>query len=81
VADAEKVIFEGVIAGFESPEGYSEPSLYIQGSVNGEPVGFYLLIPKERHEELSRLGVGQMISGKGVIVSRDPLIIRLLEES
>ncbi len=77
---AEKVYFEGVIVGFESPEGFDEPSLYIQGSVNGEPTGFYLLVPREKHAEYTRLGVGQMISGRGVIVNSDPLVIRLVEE-
>ncbi len=80
LSSGETVLFEGVIVGFESPEGFDEPALYIQGSVNDEPAGFYVLIPREKHEELLRLGVGQMFAGKGVVVKRDPLVLRLVVE-
>ncbi|ADI32405.1 hypothetical protein [Staphylothermus hellenicus] len=75
---SKKVLFEGVIVGFESPPGYSDPALFIQGSINNETASFYLLIPREKHNEYMRLGVGQMISGRGVIVSTEPLIIKLI---
>ncbi|ABN70254.1 hypothetical protein Smar_1159 [Staphylothermus marinus F1] len=73
-----KVLFEGVIVGFESPPGYSDPALFIQGSVNNETTSFYLLVPREKHDEYMRLGVGQIISGRGVIVSSEPLVIKLI---
>jgi hypothetical protein len=72
------VWFEGVIVGFESPPGYSESSVFIQGSVNGENKSFYLLIPKDKYDEFLRLGVGQMINGKASIISENPLILKLI---
>lgn len=73
-----KVLFEGVIVGFESPPGYRDTALFIQGSVNNEPAAFYLLVPRDKHKEYIRLGVGQMISGKGEVVSNDPLVLKLV---
>lgn len=72
------VYFEGVIVGFESPGSLNEPSLFIQGSIDGEDVSFYLLVPGSVYEEFMRLGVGQMISGKAYVVSRDPLVLKLV---
>ncbi len=72
------VWFEGVIVGFESPPGYSEPSVFIQGSISGEDKSFYLLIPRDKYDEFLRLGVGQMINGKASIVSENPLILKLI---
>jgi hypothetical protein len=72
------VWFEGVIVGFESPPGYSEPSVFIQGSINGENKSFYLLIPRDKYEEFLMLGVGQIINGRASIVSEDPLILKLI---
>ncbi len=74
----ETVYFEGVIVGFESPEGFNEPSLYIQGSINNEDASFYLLVSESDYEEFVRLGVGQMISGKALIVSHEPLVLKLV---
>lgn len=72
------VYFEGVIVGFESPEGFNEPSLFIQGSINNEDASFYLLVSESDYEEFMRLGVGQMINGKAHIVSREPLVLKLV---
>jgi len=74
----ETVEFDGVIVGFESPEGFDAPSVFVQGSVGGEQASFYLLLPREKYDELLRLGVGQMISGVARIVSRDPLVLELV---
>ncbi len=74
----ETVEFDGVIVGFESPEGFDAPSVFVQGSVGGEQASFYLLLPREKYEELLRLGVGQMISGVARIVSRDPLVLEFV---
>ena len=74
----ETVEFNGVIVGFESPAGFGSPSVFVQGSVDGEQASFYLLVPREKYDELSRLGVGQMISGVARIVSRDPLVLELV---
>ncbi len=74
------VLFDGVIVGFETPEGFSGSALYVQGSIDGENTGFYVLVPAEKHGEYLRLGVGQMISGKGRVVSLSPLVLKLVEE-
>jgi acyl-CoA-binding protein len=73
------VLFDGVIVGFETPEGFTGYALYVQGSVDDESTGFYVLIPKEKYEEYQRLGVGQMISGRGRVKSVNPLVIELIE--
>ncbi len=74
----ETVEFDGVIVGFESPEGFDSPSIFVQGSVDGEQASFYLLVPRKKYDELLRLGVGQIISGVARIVSRDPLVLELV---
>ncbi len=76
--DSETVEFDGVIVGFESPEGFDSSCVFVQGSVGGEQASFYLLVPPEKYDELLRLGVGQMIRGAARIVSRDPLVLELV---
>ncbi len=73
-----KTRFEGVVVGFESPEGYSDPALYIQGSIDGRETAFYLLVSRDVYEKYVVGGVGKMISGVGIIVSDNPLIIRMV---
>ncbi|MCD6487719.1 MAG: hypothetical protein J7K21_00650 [Desulfurococcales archaeon] len=73
----EEVVFEGVIVGFEQVEGFEASSIYIQGSINNEQKAFYLLIDTNTYKKILRLGIGQAISGKGVVVSsNDTLVIK-----
>ncbi len=74
------VLFDGVIVGFETPEGYSGKALYVQGSIDDESTGFYLIVPEEKHSEYLRLGVGQMISGRGRVLGLEPIVLELVEE-
>ncbi len=75
-----KVRFEGVIVGFESPPGFEEyKAIYIQGSIDGEPKGFYVLVSSEDYERIVLHGVGRLAEGLGEIVSEEPLVIRALE--
>ena len=76
----DRIRFEGVVVGFESPEGIDEPTLYIQGSIDGEDRAFYLIVPRDMYEEYRVSGVGKMLSGVGVIVKEEPLIIKYLSE-
>ena len=72
----EEVEFEGVIVGFEEAPGFEHrKAIYLQGSYNGESTGFYVLLPDDLYERLISMGVGRMISGRGSMVSRDPIVI------
>ena len=73
----EKVLFEGVIVGFEKLDDGTD-ALYVQGSINGESASYYLVVPRDKFEEYVNLGVGQMINGEGIIVSRDPLVVKIV---
>lgn len=77
IMSASKVLFEGIIVGFEKLSDGAD-ALYVQGSINGESAFFYLVVPRDKFEEYVNLGVGQMINGEGVIVSRDPLVIKII---
>jgi len=71
-----EVVFEGVIVGFEPAPGFEDrKAVYVQGSFDGESTGFYVLVADDLYERLISMGVGRMISGKGSVVSRDPVVI------
>lgn len=75
-----EVVFEGVIVGFEDLEEIGRQALFIQGSVNGDPSSFYLVVDSiEVYNELLRLGIGRAVSGKGVVLSKQPLVVKLLK--
>ncbi|OYT40904.1 MAG: hypothetical protein B6U89_00755 [Desulfurococcales archaeon ex4484_58] len=76
----EIVKFEGVVVGFESPSGYSGPALYVQGSIDDRDSSFYLLVSEDIYKEYLVKGVGQLISGRGRIVSEEPLVLEMLGE-
>lgn len=71
-----EVEFEGIIVGFELAPGFeNRKAVYLQGSYNGESTGFYVLVPDSIYERLISMGVGRMISGRGSVVSREPIVI------
>ena len=71
-----EVEFEGVIVGFELAPGFEDrKAIYLQGSYNGESTGFYVLVSDDVYERLISMGVGRMISGRGSVISREPIVI------
>lgn len=71
-----EVEFEGVIVGFEGAPGFEDrKAVYVQGSYDHEYTGFYVLVPEKVYERLISMGVGRMISGRGSVVSKEPVII------
>ncbi len=76
----DRIHFEGVIVGFESPPGFEEyKAIYVQGSINDEPKGFYVLVSNEDYEKIVLQGIGRLAEGLGEIVSEEPLVVRALE--
>lgn len=74
---SEKVLFEGVVVGFEEDE--KKFLISIQGSIDSESASFYLEVEKDIYDELAKLGVGRMVKGEAVIVSRNPLHLKLVK--
>ena len=74
---SEKVLFEGVVVGFEEDE--KKFLISIQGSIDSESASFYLEVEKNIYDELTKLGVGRMVKGEAVIVSRNPLYLKLVK--
>lgn len=74
-----KVVFEGVVVGFDDLGGNVGEAVYIQGTLDGRSTSFYILVDKSVLESLKKHGVGRMISGKGLAISEDPIIIRAEE--
>jgi hypothetical protein len=76
-----EVVFSGVIVGFEDMPEHGGRAVYVQGSVDNSESSFYVILPDDKYEELLQKGVGRMISGRAVIVSREPeLILRYVGE-
>ncbi|WP_148676481.1 hypothetical protein [Thermosphaera aggregans] len=75
--DLEKhVQYEGVVIGVEQPEGVKEPCILVHGRVDDKDAEFYLILDPEAYYEVLRLGIGQQVSGRGVVESSNPLIVR-----
>lgn len=70
--------YSGVVVSFErGDEG--ELLVYVYGEINGEETYFYVKPKSGEVEGILRLGVGQRIEGKGVVVSENPLIVSVSE--
>lgn len=72
---SEGIVFEGIVIGFENLDNYGE-ALYVTGRVDGYECFFYLITPKNIFEEYVLKGIGRLISGFGLVISREPLIIQ-----
>lgn len=75
-----RVTYNGVIVGFDTLDDYGK-TLYVQGEVNGRATSFYLLVPDKLYREYEVKGVGVMISGKGVLLNNNPLVIKYLGDT
>jgi len=70
------VYYEGIVIGVEQPEGVKEPSILVHGRVNDKEAEFYLILDPASYDEVLRLGIGQQVSGRGVVESENPFIVR-----
>jgi len=71
------VVFEGVVVGYETPPGFDEPMLLIQGRVGDVEASFYLVVSREVFEKCLVSGIGKLISGRGVLISEKPIVVRV----
>jgi hypothetical protein len=69
-----RVVYSGVVVGYESISGYGD-LLLVQGEVNGVNVEFYLKPGENTLKRIQQLGIGVRVEGMGIIVSEDPLIL------
>lgn len=74
------VSFRGVVVGVERLEEVDGEALCIAGSAGDFEGLFYLVAPKDVLEESALRGMGRAISGLGVIVSVEPLVIKYAGE-
>jgi len=44
--------------------------------VNDKEAEFYLILDPASYDEVLRLGIGQQVSGRGVVESENPFIVR-----
>lgn len=70
------VYYEGVVIGVEQPEEVGEPCILVHGRINDKDAEFYLILDAASYHEVLRLGIGQQVSGRGVVESTSPLIVR-----
>lgn len=68
------VSYSGVVVGVESLEGFGE-LLVVQGEVEGVSLEFYLKLSETSLKRILELGIGARVSGVGVVVSEDPLVV------
>jgi hypothetical protein len=68
------VSYSGVVVGVESLEGFGE-LLVVQGEVDGVSLEFYLKLSETSLKRILELGIGARVSGVGVVVSEDPLVV------
>ena len=78
MVEGKEVRFKGVIVGFEELIEYSSPALYVQGSIDNIDTSFYLLVPREVFNNYQTQGVGRIIEGRGLLVKRNPFIVKYL---
>jgi len=74
-----EVKFSGVIVGFESLSEEAEsssPAVFVVGSIDDREASFYLLVPPEVFERYLKMGVGQFIEGRGLLIKADPPVIK-----
>lgn len=72
-----EIVFEGVVIGYEKLDIYGEV-LYVTGRVNSVDCFFYLIAPRSILEEYVLKGIGRLISGKGIIINENPLVIKYI---
>jgi len=76
--NSEEIVFEGIVIGYEELENIGKV-LYLTGRINNTDCFFYLKVSKNMYEEYVLKGIGRLISGRGLIISRNPLIVEYEE--
>lgn len=69
-----EVTYSGIVISFEYDD-QGELLLYVYGEIDGEEKYFYIKPGSGEAENFLKLGVGQSVKGKGVVVSENPLIV------
>ncbi|MEM1676048.1 MAG: hypothetical protein QXW87_03845 [Desulfurococcaceae archaeon] len=76
--NSEEIVFEGIVIGYEELENIGKV-LYLTGRINNTDCFFYLKVSKNMYDEYVLKGIGRLISGRGLIISRNPLIVEYEE--
>ncbi|MCD6300627.1 MAG: hypothetical protein J7L82_00980 [Staphylothermus sp.] len=64
-----KALFEAIIVGFDKLNKDLDPK-HVKDNGDAESISFYLVVSGGKNKEYVNLGVGHMINGEGVVVSR-----------